>query len=328
MRRLLLTALLLLPSAASSALAGGQEGPPPAAPRTAATAPVLRLTAPVGTTVNLTTETVSRTEIESVEVEGEDAAGTEAAIRQGVGGAGPQRVTGRGSTRVQSRGADGSAVLVDSVVVPLPGEGDVTLRFVQTLRPDGTLADLRAETDSPALQEFLAAISTEVLRQQAGSGGVQNTFYGTPLVAGQTRTRTVTVDTQALLGALFGSLSTLVGEEDAFTATGASPLTLRSVTTYRGLNAQRQHVFETQTTFQPWSYEVRMGGEGSSMTFRAELLPQGSRAGGTSLIRPDGLLAGSTDTQVLRLRVTATDGDGQTVQYVVRTTQQSTVRGQ
>lgn len=100
-----------------------------------------------------------------------------------------------------------------------------------------------------------------------------------------------------------GSLSTLVGEEDAFTPSGASPLTLRSVTTYRGLNAQRQHVFETQTTFQAWAYEVRLGGE-DGQTFRAELLPQSSRTGGTFLIRPDGLLASSTDTQVLRRRVT------------------------
>ncbi|WP_027461448.1 hypothetical protein [Deinococcus murrayi] len=45
------------------------------------------------------------------------------------------------------------------------------------------------------------------------------------------------------------------------------------------------------------------GGE-DGQTFRAELLPQGSRAGGTFLIRPDGLLASSTDTQVLRRRVT------------------------
>lgn len=324
MRRLLLTALLLLPS---PALAGGQEGPPPAAPRTAATAPVLRLTAPVGTTVNLVTETVSRTEIERVEVQGEDAAEVEAALREGLGGAAPQQVTGRASTRVQSRGPDGSVVLVDSVIVPLPGEGDVTLRFVQTLRPDGTLADLRAESDSPALQEFLAALGTEALRQQAGSGSGQNALYGFPLVPGQSRTRTATVQTQGLLAALYGGLSALVGDEEAFTATQASPLTLRSTTTYRGLNAARQHVFETQTTFQVWSFGARVGGADDSLTFRAELLPEGTRAGGTTLLRPDGLLAGSTDTQVLRLRVTVTDNDGLEVQYVLRTTQQTTVRG-
>ncbi|KEF34557.1 hypothetical protein RDMS_06530 [Deinococcus sp. RL] len=118
-----------------------------------------------------------------------------------------------------------------------------------------------------------------------------------------------------------------MGEEDAFTPSGASPLTLRSVTTYRGLNAQRQHVFETQTTFQAWAYEVRLGGE-DGQTFRAELLPQSSRTGGTFLIRPDGLLASSTDTQVLRLRVTALGEDGQEVAYVLRVTQQTTLRGQ
>lgn len=319
MRRLLLTALLLLPA---PALAGGQEGPPPAAPRTAATAPVLRLTAPVGTTVNLVTETVSRTELESVEVQGDDAAEVEAAVREGLGGAGTQRASGQASTRVQSRGADGSVVLQDTVLVPLPDGREVTLRVVQTLHPDGRRTGLRFEADDPTLQQVFAGLNAEQFQQQLAANDPTNNLYGFPLVPGQSRTATATVDAQALLTGLF---SGLIGAGAAdVPAVQASPMTARTTTTYRGLNAACQHVFESSSTFAPWSFQFGNGADGPE--FRAELLSQGSRSATTTLFRADGLTAGGTQRQTLRMRVTTTGPDGEAMQITFRVTTEATVR--
>lgn len=319
MRPLLLTALLLLPA---PALAGGQEGPPPAAPRTAASAPVLRLTAPVGTTVNLITETVSRTEIESVEVRGEDAAEVEAAVRQGLGGAGTQRVTGESSTRVQSRGPDGSVVLQDTVLIPLPDGREVALRVFQTVRPNGTRTGLRFEVDDPTLQQVFAGLNSEQFQQQFATSDPANNLYGFPLVPGQSRTATATVDMQALLTGLFGGL---LGPEAAdVPAVQASPLTARTTMTYRGLNAARQHVFDTSSTFAPWSFQF--GGGANGPEFRAEMLPQGSRSLATSLFRADGLTAGGTQSQTLRMRLTTTGPDGESMQVTFRVVTEATVR--
>ncbi|MCP2015183.1 hypothetical protein L1280_002344 [Deinococcus sp. HSC-46F16] len=319
MRRLLLTALLLLPA---PALAGGQEGPPPAAPRTAATAPVLRLTAPVGTTVYLITETVSRTEIESVEVQGEDAAELEAAVRGGLGAAGTQRTTGESSTRVQSRGADGSVTLRDTALIPLPDGREVALRVFQTVRPNGTRTGVRFEVDDPTLQQVFAGLNSEQFQRQFATNDPANNLYGFPLVPGQSRTATATVDMQALLTGLFGGL---LGPEAAdFPAVQASPMTARTTTTYRGLNAARQHVFETSSTFAPWS--VQFGGGADSPEFRAELLSQGSRSTTSTLFRADGLTAGGTQSQTLRMRVTTTGPDGETMRVTFRVTTEATVR--
>ncbi|MPY67133.1 hypothetical protein F8S09_10580 [Deinococcus sp. SDU3-2] len=319
MRRLLLTALLLLPP---TALAGGQEGPPPAAPRTAATAPVLRLTAPVGTAVNLVTETVSRTEVESVEVQGEDAAGMEAALRESFGGGEAQRATGEASTRVQSRGADGSVVLVDTMLIPLPDGGEVALRVFQTVRPDGTRTGLRFEVDDPTLQQIFAGLNTEQFLEQFATNDPANNLYGFPLVPGQSRTATATLDAQALFAGLFGGLFGVGGTD--VPAVQASPLTTRTNTTYRGLNAARQHVFETSSTFSPWSFGFGGGADGPEI--RAELLPQGSRSATTTLFRADGLTAGGTQSQTLRMRLTMTEPDGETMQVTFRVTTEATVR--
>ena len=53
-----------------------------------------------------------------------------------------------------------------AVVVPVPGQGDVDIRVLQTLQPDGRLTDLRIESDNPVLQQVFGSLNLETLRQQ------------------------------------------------------------------------------------------------------------------------------------------------------------------
>ncbi|MBB5236077.1 hypothetical protein [Deinococcus budaensis] len=330
MRPLLLSALLLAAPAlvpAAGAQAAWTLAQTQAAPARAA---VLTLSAPVGASVELNTQTTTRLEVEDVQVSGgnaQEAARTRADLTRLFGAQGPQRVSGKAFYRVQSRGADGRAVLLNTVVVALPGQGDVNIRILQTLRPDGALTDLRIESDNPALQQVFGSLKPEILRQQLGQGGGLEGFYGRPLVPGQARTATATVDMQALLAGLFGGLGAALGEGPAaFANVQASPLTGRTTTTYRGLNAARQHVFDTTTTFGDWAISVRGQGEAAALSFRAELLSQGSRMTTTNLFRADGLPVGGSAAQIMRMRVTMTEPGGQQVQLTYRMTTEATLR--
>lgn len=327
MRPLLLSALLLAAPALPPAAGAQTQAPTQAAP--ARRPAVLTLSAPVGASVELNTQTTTRMEVEDVQVSGgkaQDAAQTRAELTRLFGAQGTQRVSGKAFYRVQSRGADGRAVLLNTVVVPLPGQGDVNIRVFQTLGPDGALTDLRIESDNPTLQQVFGRLNPETLRQQLGAGGGLEGFYGRPLVPGQARTSTVTVDMQALMAGLLGGLGAALGEDPAaFANVQASPLTGRTATTYRGLNAARQHVFDTSSTFGDWAVSVRGQGE-AALNFRAELLSQGSRMTATNLFRADGLPVGGSATQVMRMRVTMTEPGGQQVQLTYRMTSEATLR--
>lgn len=332
MRPLLLSALLAAPALLPAARAQPAQLPrTPAQTQTApARAAVLGLSAPVGTSVELITQTTTRMEVEDVQVSGgsaQEAARTRADLTRLFGSQGAQRVSGKAFYRVQSRGADGRVVLLNTVVVPLPGQGDVEVRVFQTLRPDGTLADLRIESDDPTLRQVFSALKPETLRQQLGAGGGLDGFYGRPLVPGQARTSTATVDMQALMGGLLGGIGAALGEDPAaFGSVQASPLTVRTTTTYRGLNAARQHVFDTSSSFDDWTFSVGSQGEAAALNFRAEMLSQGSRSAGTSLFRANGLPAGGSQSQVMRLRLSMTGPGGQQVQLTYRMSTEATLR--
>ncbi|BDP43176.1 hypothetical protein DAETH_31450 [Deinococcus aetherius] len=330
MRTVLLTALLLTAPAASAQ--GGTTLATPPAPAAAATV-TLSLGARPGTLVELTQTTVTRLTVEDVQVTAPDGAAPSEAeqgeLRQGIeealGRAGTQTSVGKVFYKVQERAPDGTVTLVNTVITQVPGLGPLTVRLVQTVAPGGTVALTRIESDNPLVQAALSGLTPEVLRNQLGGGGGDLTgVYGQTFAVGQPVTRSVTVDVQALLGAVLGSLAAgLGGGENPLGGVQASPLTVTTTTTYRGVNPAALHVFGTRSTSGAWT--VEFGGGPDIPRIRLELLG-GSQGGGLSLYRPDGLPVGSTQTQATRLRMSLTQPGGEQLQMLVRLDQTVTLR--
>ncbi|WP_216324004.1 hypothetical protein [Deinococcus aestuarii] len=333
MRTILLTALLLI--APSVSAQGGTTPAPPPAPAAANTA-TLSLTARPGTLAELTLTTVTRLTLEDVQVSAPDGAGPGEAelsdLRRGIeetlGRVGPQTSVGKAFYKVQERAPDGTVTLLSTVVTDVPGQGPVALRTVQRVAPDGTVSLVRLESDNPLVQSVLSGLSPEALRAQAGGGGSDLTgVYGQTFTVGQPVTRTVTVDAQALLGNLFGAVAAgLGGGQNPLGQVQASPLTVTTTTTYRGVNPAGLHVFETRSTNADWTLEF--GGEGAAAgtpRIRLDLLG-GSTGSGLSLYRQGGLPVGSAQVQATRLRVSLTQPGGEQLQVLLRLDQTVTLR--
>ncbi|WP_102127246.1 hypothetical protein [Deinococcus planocerae] len=333
MRTLLLTALLLsLPSA--SAQGGASPATPPAVSAPAAGTVTLSLSAQPGTLVELAQTTVTRLTLEDVRVTAPDG-GTgpseaelnelRRGLQEALAQAGAQTTSGKVFYRVQERAADGTVTLLNTVVTEPPGQGPLSIRLVQTVAPDGRVTLTRIESDNPLVQSALSGLSPEALRAQSGTGGDLTGVYGQAFASGQTVTRTSTVDVQALLGSLLGSFAAgLGGGENPLGQVQASPLTVTTATTYRGVNPAGLHVFDTRTTTGAWTLDFG-GAQAAGPGLRLELL-EGSQGGGLSLYRPDGLPVGSAQTQAMRLRVSLTQPGGEQLQMLVRLDQTVTLR--
>lgn len=326
MRTLLLTALLLAAPAASAQIT-------PAGASSAAT--TLSLTAPVGASVALTSTVQSRITLEELQVSGPDgrqASEAELAERradfQRSMGAAAQPTSVKSFYRVQGRAADGTVTLLTSVVTNVPGQGAVTVRLTQTVAQDGRTQITRVESDHPEVQAVLQRLAPGVLRAQTSAGGGDPlSLYGQTFTPGQTRTQTVTVDAQALLGSLFGalSLSSSLGTGNPLGSVKASPLTVRTTTTYRGTNAAGQRVFDASGSAGNWTVELGdLNDRSAPLALRLDLLDL--TQSGQSVYRPDGLPAGQSTTQTLRMRMTMTGPGGSRVQMLLRLNQTTQTR--
>ncbi|EYB69409.1 hypothetical protein DEIPH_ctg008orf0144 [Deinococcus phoenicis] len=327
----LLTALLLAVPAAHAQTV--QPASVPAASTPAATT-ALRLTAQPGTSVQLTTSVRTQLTLEDLQVTGPGGQKMEAAqlarmradIQRGLSGAATQTTAVKTFYKVQGRAADGTVTLLNTAATSVPGQPAINIRIVQTVAPNGQTRVTRAESDNPAVQSALQALSPEVLRAQVNTGGSDLTsLYGQTFTAGQPRTQTTTVDAQALMGSLIGALTASLGEGNPLGNVKASPLTVRTTTTYRGTAAGGQRIFDVSSNLGTWTVELGdLQSKTMPLRMRLELL--GGQQSGQSLYRPDGLPAGQSMTQTMRMRMTMTQPDGSQMQMVLRLNQNMQAR--
>jgi len=272
--------------------------------------------------LELVTSVKSQYTVEDVQISGKGGTKSSAAeltqfraqMQQGLGAA--QTLTGKTFFRVQGRAADGTTTLLASTALSLPGQPAMTIRLTQTVAPDGAAQITRAESDNPQLQAVLSTLSPEALKVQFSKGSDLSEVYGQPLTVGQPRTRIGTLDGQALMGGLAASM----GSAAALGKIKASPLTVQSTTTYQGVNAAGQYVFNLRSTAQPWSLSLDgLGSESGLVSMNMELLDLAQS--GQSLYRRDGLPVAQTLTQTIRMRMTTQTADIGQIQVVLRMTQ-------
>lgn len=266
-------------------------------------APVLRLTAPVGTSAEYVTTVSTRVTVSDVRVSAVPGGGaTEADLndvrRAFAGNAGTlnrtQTQSGKAFYRVAGRRPDGSVRLVTTLVQGGAGAPAVTLSITQDLSPAGRGSNFSITSPDPQLAHALSALDDPQIQALTTQSGAA-TIYGTPLVAGQPRTTTATVDTQALLGGLIGALT-----GGALGQVEASPLSVTTTTTYRGSGPQGETRFGTRAAAGRWTFRVAGGPGTPELAFELS----GLDASGTSSYRRDGLPGAATLRQQLRLNAT------------------------
>ena len=321
MRSLLLPALLLT---APVAQAQTPASTPPAGTVT------LRLTAAPGSGVELLTTTRTQMTLEDVQASGPggkvlstaELNKLRAEMQRGMGAA-AQTLSGKTFYKVQGRAADGTVTLLTSTALTVPGQPALTVRLVQTVGPGGKAQITRVESDNPQLQAVLGKLSPEALSAQVSGGGDPTGLYGQSFTAGQPRSQTVTLDAQALLGSVLGSLTSGMGGADVLGKIKATPLTVQTTTTYQGVNARGQTVFNLRSTARPWTVELAgLGDKASPMGMKLELLDLAQS--GQSTYRPDGLPAAQTSTQTMRMRMTIETQGGGRMQMLLRMNQTTT----
>jgi len=308
MRPFLLTSLLLTAPATSFQTAQAQTNQ--AQTKQAQTATTLRLTAQPGTSVQLLTSVKTQMTLEDVQATDADgkkmSAAEQAKLRaemsKGMSGA-AQAVTGKTFYKVQGRAGDGTVTLLTSTAVSVPGQAPITIRLTQKVAPGGKTQISSVDSDNPAVKAALSKLSPEMLRGQMGGGGDLTGLYGQSFAVGQARTQTVTLDAQGLLGSLLGGMTAGMKETDVLGKLKATPLTVQTKTTYKGLNASKQHVFSQNSTARPWTIELGdLKSKTAPMHIKMELLDLAQT--GQSLYRTDGLPAAQTFTQTMRMRMT------------------------
>lgn len=317
MRSLLLTSLLLAAPAAQAQTASS-------------TSVTLRLTAAPGTGVELLTTARTQMTLEDVQASGPGGKAISAAelnklraeMQKGMGAA-AQTISGKTFYKVQGRAANGTVTLLTSTALTVPGQPAMTIRLVQTVAPGGKAKITRVESDNPQLQAMLGKLSPEALNAQVSGGGDLTGLYGQTFTAGVPRTQTATIDAQALLGNLLGSLTAGMDGAEVLGKVKASPLTIQSVTTYQGANARGQAVFNARSTARPWTIELgNLADKSAPVAMKMELLDLAQS--GQSTYRPDGLPAAQTSTQTMRMRMTIQTPDGGRMQMLLRMNQTTT----
>ncbi|CAM3638363.1 hypothetical protein [Deinococcus frigens] len=261
--------------------------------------PVLTLSAPVGTSLELVTTTTSRTTFSNVRVTalpGSDRSADELAeIRKAVtAGIGPgARTTASGKLlcRVTGRAADGSVTLLTSTIQSEPGEMPISLEITQTVARDGRISGLKFGSDNEILNAALARYTADRLEQLADQNGYNfSGVYGQPLTPGQAYSQNHKMTISGVLSGLFSAFASQAELPELFSKVQASPLSATTITTYGGLNAQGLHAFSQNSKLSPWTVET--GGVGEMSSFSIDLT--GARVRGTHTYRADGLPGPST----------------------------------
>ncbi|ACO45027.2 hypothetical protein [Deinococcus deserti] len=304
MRLFVLTALLLSAPAAA-------QGNAPATVPVSASAATLRVTAAVGTTVEMQTTTQSRMTMGKVEVTAAPGRQVSAAKLQamqqefsrGMAGADVPAMTGKLFVKVAARAADGSVTLLTSMIQNIPGEKTpLTLRVTQQVAPDGSITGLSMDSDHPMMKPLLSGLTPEKLRQIASQSGADHTgIYGLPLVKGSVHTQTATLDLQEIMSAV---LQGIAGQDPEVAAAlgdlKSSFLKTTTTTTYSGLNAQGLHTF--MVSGRAGGYRMSLGGQGGLPAMTMEL--KNLQTSGSSTYRPDGLPGLMTQQSTMQMVMT------------------------
>ncbi|GGK29115.1 hypothetical protein GCM10008955_23610 [Deinococcus malanensis] len=271
----------------------------------------LRITAPVGTTVELQITTESRMSMGKVEVTAVPGRQVPAAklqamqqeMSRGMGQTNVPAIAGKLFVRVAARAADGSVTLLTSMIQSIPGEkAPLTLRMTQQVAPSGIVTSLSMDSDHPMMKAMLAGFTSEKLRQFASQSGADHTgIYGRPLVKGAVHTQTATVDLQEIMSAV---LQGIAGQDPEVAAAlrdiKTSPLKTTTTTTYAGVNAQGLHTFTVSGRSD--GYRMSLGGKGGMPAMTMELV--NVQTSGSSAYRPDGLPGPMTQQSSMQMVMT------------------------
>lgn len=294
---------------------------PVPAPATSSPA-VLTLNAPVGSSVELQSIITSRITVDNVQVSAVPGSKVSQSklntvrremtqAMQKMNGASTQAIRGKVFYKVASRDAAGNTVLVTTVVANIPSVpsggkapkmATTTLKTTQTVAPDGKVSNLSIDSDNPQLSALYRSFSPERLQQLADQNGANfGGIYGVPLVTGQPRTTTASLDAQSMMAGLLSAVAGPQGQE-VFGKVQASPLTVTTSNTYTGQNAQGQYTFATSSQFADW--RVTLSGKGRAPTIAMQLAQ--AQASGQSVYMPSGLPVASEQKTDMQMKMTLT----------------------
>lgn len=289
---------------------------------TPAQARAFLLTAPSGTKVTLKQKVSMQIELEDVQTAGSAAEEMSAEDIQDMKDmfAEMSNMEMPGGETVMSVGqvfASGARELVTTTVTEMPaetGEKDITISVIQTVEPDGKVSAVRVQSDNADMQQMFDSMSDE-MKKSLSADNATSDVYGFPLVVGHTMTSTDTVDMQALMGGMMaGMLQAGLAEsqdsaaeiQEVLSSMEAQPLTATTTTTYKGLNAQGEHVFGTVGTAQPWSVKLNsdLPENGGNMALNMTL--SNMNVVGDSAYRADGLPSSLNMNQDMRMKMDMT----------------------
>lgn len=350
MKTVALTALLLLTGAfaQTSAQTSAQTPAPSTAPSgqpvaPAQAAPVLTLSAPVGQSLELNTTATSRlrlTDVQAAAAPGRTiSAATLARVRreaqtglQQLGAQPATTISGKAFLKVTARDAAGTTTLVSTVVQNLPARGGarpqaISIRTTQTVAPDGQVRLVSLTSDNPQVAAAFKSLTPAQLQQysQQGNSSLGSGVYGTPLVAGQPRTTTATLDAQTLLGNIIGAFA----GPSAQTSIQASPLEYTTTTTYQGRSAQGLETFGVSGSFKPWQLSVKVPGAAGKQAASGgtlNLTLANARTTGQQVYRADGLPTAQTQNTTMQIRMTLPAEDGVLVTVTMTMEQAMTMK--
>lgn len=302
---------ILLASLSLFSVAGAQTSP-------VAPAPLLKLNAPVGTTVELRSVTTSRMTVSDIQVTAKPGGkATPAqieearrAMQDGLGAmnrAGTTTVNGKAFYKVAGRDAAGNTTLINSIVQTMPAAAgkkaeNLTIRITQVISPDGQASGLKMESDQPQVNAMFKNLTPEKLQQMTKDmSGNDAGIYATPLRQGEPRTSTVSLDMQDLMNSLIGSLAG-PNAGKLFGSMNATPLTVTSTTTYQGLNVAGQHAFTTRSEAANWKFSLNSQDKSIPMNITAEVLS--NESSGTSTYSVTGLPATLNQKTNMNMKMT------------------------
>ncbi|GGR95442.1 hypothetical protein [Deinococcus sedimenti] len=306
MRPLLLTGLLL--SSSLFTPAGAQSAP------ATGTATTLRLSAPVGTTVEQRSTLTSVLKVSDVKVTARPGANVPQkeldAVRTSFQGMGGQTttITGKSFTRVAARDALGGVTLQQTLIQTIPGlPKALTTKATQTLDANGTLTDLKLSSDNADVNRLYQQMNLNELIRASNSSGTGPQLIGLPLTPGQSRETRQEVPLDSMMGALLGPiLQDPDSDVDPATLT-STPLAVTSRLTFTGPDAAGRLRFTQTGTFGAWQTSVK--DRAGQVLFQMNVT--GGSVKGESLARPDGLTVSSSVRTTMQMRMLMTLDDMQ-----------------
>lgn len=314
MRPFLLTGLLL-----SSSLSA------PAAAQSALAAPTLRLTAPVGASVEQRMTMTSVMKFTDVKVTARPGASVPQrqldSLRSAFQGMGGQTttITGKSFTRVAARDALGGVTMQLTLIQTIPGlPKALTTKVTQTLDANGTLKDLKLSSDNADVNRLYQQMNLNELIRVSNSSGAGPQLIGLPLTPGQSRETRQEVSLDSMTGALLGPiLQDPDADVDPATLT-STPLSFTSRVTFAGPDAAGRLRFTQTGEFGAWQTSVK--NRAGQSVFQMSV--SGGAVSGDLLVRPDGLPYSSSVRTTMQMQMLMTMDD---VQVSATLTQDQTI---